>query len=144
MAASLKSAIVDTEIDPAEWSAKIQSPECGGVVTFEGRVRDHNDGHLVDGLTYQAYEAMAEKELHRILQDMAKQFPVHHLAAVHRHGQLAIGDVAVWVGAASPHRAEAFDAVRRTISEIKQRLPIWKCEHYRDGKREWIQCHHTH
>lgn len=117
---------------------------CGGVVTFEGRVRDHHEGRAVTALEYEAYEALALAEGARILDEAAARFAPVRVAAAHRHGRLGLGEAAVVVVAASAHRQEAFAACRWVIDAIKERLPVWKREHYADGTRAWVACgcHH--
>jgi adenylyltransferase/sulfurtransferase len=105
-------------------------------------VRDHNDGRQVDGLDYEVFKPLAQTEGEAILDEARRKFQVTAIRAVHRHGMLAIGDCAVWVGVISPHRDEAFRACRYVIDEVKHRLPIWKKEHYRDGTAEWVNCQH--
>jgi molybdopterin synthase catalytic subunit len=120
--------------------AALADPACGGFASFEGWVRDHNEGARVQRLEYEAYEALALREGERILGEAITQFGVTRAACVHRLGDLAIGDVAVWVGASSPHRNEAFLACRYIIDEVKHRLPIWKKEHYVRGDSGWVNC----
>ncbi len=117
---------------------------CGGVVVFEGRVRDHNEGRAVTALEYEAYEALAQAEGERILAEAAQRFGPVRVAAAHRQGLLQLGEAAVVVVAASAHRQEAFAACRWVIDAIKERLPVWKREHYVDGTRAWVACgcHH--
>lgn len=117
---------------------------CGGVVAFEGRVRDHNEGRAVTALEYEAYEALALAEGERILAEAVQRFAPARVAAAHRHGRLELGDAAVVVVAASAHRQEAFAACRWVIDAIKERLPVWKREHYADGTCAWVACgcHH--
>ncbi len=112
----------------------------GGYASFEGWVRDHNEGLAVSRLEYEAFEALAVKEGDLILEEALKRFPVKHAACVHRIGALAIGDLAVWVGVSSAHRGEAFDACRYIIDEVKHRVPIWKKEHYLNGDSGWVNC----
>jgi molybdopterin synthase catalytic subunit len=118
----------------------LADPACGGFACFEGWVRDHNEGARVQRLEYEAYEALAVREGERILAEAVKRFGVARAACVHRLGTLAIGEVAVWVGASSPHRDEAFLACRFIIDEVKHRLPIWKKEHYVSGDSGWVNC----
>jgi molybdopterin synthase catalytic subunit len=117
---------------------------CGGVVTFVGRVRDHHEGRAVTALEYEAYEALALAEGARILEEAAERFSPVRVVAAHRHGRLGLGEAAVVVVAASAHRQEAFEACRWVIDAIKDRLPVWKREHYADGTRAWVACgcHH--
>jgi molybdopterin synthase catalytic subunit len=118
----------------------LADPACGGFACFEGWVRDHNEGARVLRLEYEAYEALAVREGERILAEAVQRFGVTRTACVHRLGVLAIGEVAVWVGASSPHRNEAFLACRYVIDEVKHRLPIWKKEHYVTGDSGWVNC----
>jgi adenylyltransferase/sulfurtransferase len=127
-------------IDPAAEAGPLAAEEAGGFASFEGRVRDHNEGRAVAGLDYEAFEELAIAEGGRIVAEAVRRHGATGARCVHRLGALAIGDVAVWVGAASAHRAEAFAACREIIDEIKHRLPIWKREHYADGSRHWINC----
>ena len=115
----------------------------GSVVTFWGRVRDHNEGRAVSGLEYSAYTELAVKEGTRIVAEALTRFGVDAVRAVHRVGALAVGDAAVVIEVASGHRGEGFDACHWVIDQIKDRVPIWKCEHYVEGDREWVMCHHA-
>lgn len=109
-------------------------------MTFEGWVRDHNDGRPVSALDYEAYAPLAEKEGERILAEAREKFPIIGAVCVHRVGALQLGDLAVWVGVTAAHRGAAFDACRYLIDETKARVPIWKKEHYADGAVAWINC----
>jgi molybdopterin synthase catalytic subunit len=115
----------------------VRGPDRGGVATFLGLVRDHQDGRGVLRLEYSAYEAMAEAEAARIVAEAEARWPVR-VALQHRLGELAIGEVAVAVVAASAHRAQAFEACRCVIEEVKRRAPIWKKEYYADGTVGWV------
>lgn len=117
---------------------RLAFPHAGALATFEGRVRDHNDGRPVVTLEYEAFAALAEKEGARILAEVREKFPVLDAICVHRTGSLRPGDLAVWIGVASAHRAAAFDACRYVLDEAKARVPIWKKEHYADGASVWI------
>ena len=118
----------------------LADPACGGFACFEGWVRDHNEGARVQRLEYEAYEALAMREGERIIAEAITRFGATHAACVHRLGNLAIGEAAVWVGVTSPHRDEAFLACRYIIDEVKHRLPIWKKEHYASGDSGWVNC----
>jgi adenylyltransferase/sulfurtransferase len=131
-------------VDIAALRASLQSSGSGGFCTFEGWVRDSNDGRDVDGLDYEAYDALARAEGERILQEAIARYGVDDVRCVHRVGQLHVGDLAVWIGVAAAHRDEAFRACRYVIDEIKHRLPIWKKEHYLDGDTAWVACTHEH
>jgi sulfur-carrier protein adenylyltransferase/sulfurtransferase len=113
---------------------------CGGYASFEGWVRDHNEGQRVTHLEYEAFEPLAIKEGERILVEALERFGVEHAACIHRVGDLPIGEMAVWVGVSARHRDEAFRACRYIIDEVKHRLPIWKKEHYESGDSGWVNC----
>lgn len=135
-------AISAEAIDLAVFRDSLADPACGGYVQFEGWVRDHNEGQRVLRLEYEVYEPLAVSEGERILDEAIKRFGIGRAAGIHRSGLLQLGDVAVVVGVASPHRAEAFDACRYIIDQVKLRLPIWKKEHYANGQAEWVNCRH--
>jgi len=107
-------------------------------VTFEGWVRARNDGREVRALEYEAYAPLAEKEGARILAEAKARFDLLDALCVHRTGQLALGDLAVWVGVTAEHRGTSFEACRYLIDELKARLPVWKKEHYAEGPTAWI------
>lgn len=127
-------------LDTAALQRELRDDGCGGFAAFEGWVRDHNDGHAVTRLEYEAFAELAEKEGARIVQAAIEKFGVSRAACVHRIGSLAIGDVAVWVGVSAAHRDEAFRACRFIIDEVKHRVPIWKKEHYVNGDSGWVNC----
>ncbi|MBS0213834.1 MAG: molybdenum cofactor biosynthesis protein MoaE [Proteobacteria bacterium] len=116
----------------------LDDPRAGGFASFEGRVRDHNDGRAVHGLRYEAYLELAQAEGMRIIEEARVRFDILDAVAAHRVGDLAIGDVAVWVGASAAHRDAAFAACRWIIDEIKSRVPIWKRERYVEGDAGWL------
>lgn len=116
------------------------NPAAGGFCSFEGWVRNRNDGRDVTQLEYEAYEPLVISEGKRVLAEACRQFPYLEAHCVHRTGRLDIGDLAVWVGVAAAHRDEAFKACRYIIDELKLRLPIWKKEHYVDGDSGWVNC----
>jgi molybdopterin synthase catalytic subunit len=131
-----------TAIDSADARAELRDAGAGGFVSFEGWVRDHNEGKEVTRLEYEAFEALAVKEGERIVAEALHRFPIKHALCLHRLGSLALTDMAVWVGVSSAHRGEAFDACRYIIDEVKHRVPIWKKEHYRSGDSGWVNCEH--
>jgi molybdopterin synthase catalytic subunit len=126
--------------EPQALRAELADPACGGYAAFEGWVRDHNEGAGVRHLEYEAFEALALREGQRILEEARQRFGVAHAACVHRLGDLGIGELAVWVGVSAAHRDEAFRACRYIIDEVKQRVPIWKKEHYVNGDSGWVNC----
>jgi len=135
---SIRFSLVHEAIGIASLAAELDNPSAGAVVTFEGRVRNHNAGEAVSHLEYQAYPALALATGQRILEEEVARHGVLEARASHRTGPLAIGDVAVWVGVASAHRGPAFDAAREIMERLKYELPVWKKETYADGRTEWV------
>ena len=132
--------ITSDVIDPDMLRKTLFDSGAGAYTSFEGWIRNENEGHSVLRLEYEAYEPLALTEGRSILTEAQNKFPHLHAHCVHRIGLLEIGDCAVWVGVSSPHRDEAFLACRYIIDEIKIRLPIWKKEHYADGHSGWVNC----
>lgn len=124
------------DIEPLRRS--LLGAEAGAYSSFEGWVRDHNDGRAVLGLRYEAYVALAEAEGERVMDEAAAKFAIVDARCVHRVGDLAIGDLAVWVGVSAAHRDAAFAASRYIIDEVKARVPIWKHERYAEGDAGWL------
>jgi molybdopterin synthase catalytic subunit len=112
--------------------------QAGAFICFEGWVRNHHQGRSVEGLAYQAYSVLAETEGEKIVIEAIERFEILDALCVHRIGDLAIGDCAVWVGVTAAHRDAAFAACRFVIDEVKQRVPIWKKEHYEGGSSGWL------
>ncbi|MBV8306299.1 MAG: molybdenum cofactor biosynthesis protein MoaE [Gammaproteobacteria bacterium] len=125
---------------PEQLRSGLADPACGGFASFEGWVRDSNEGQRVRRLEYEAFEALGVREGERIIAEARERFAVAHAACAHRIGSLAIGELAVWVGVSAAHRDEAFRACRYIIDEVKHRLPIWKKEHYLSGDSGWVNC----
>lgn len=115
--------------------------QAGGIVSFQGTVRNHNEGKTVIRLEYDAYRPMAKKIGAAIVEDAIKRFDLLHAVCVHRVGALEINDTAVWVVAAAKHRKEAFEAAKHIIDQVKAQVPIWKREHYEEEPPKWIACH---
>jgi len=136
--------ITPQAIDTKALRETLQDAAAGGVVIFEGVVRDHNAGRAVTGLEYEIFTEMAAKEAEKIFAEAREQFDLIKLCGAHRSGHLEIGEVAVWVGASARHRADAFKACRFLIDEIKHRMPVWKKEHYVEGEAEWVDCEGCH
>lgn len=131
-------AISPAPFDIAPLRARLLTSTAGAYASFEGWVRDHNDGQAVQGLFYEAYRELAEAEGERILEEALQRFDITAAACVHRTGELALGDLAVWVGASAAHRGPAFEACRWIIDEVKSRVPIWKRERYIEGDESWL------
>jgi molybdopterin synthase catalytic subunit len=125
-------------LQPEVLGAWLADPAAGAVVTFEGRVRDRNEGKPVSGLAYQAYAALALPTGRAILQEEAARHGLLRVCAAHRTGTLAIGDLAVWVGVAAAHRQAAFAGAAAIMERLKYELPVWKKETYPDGSTDWV------
>jgi len=126
-------------LDTTTLSAALHNdPRVGAFAAFEGLVRQHNEGRPVRGLRYEAYVELAEREGGQIIAEALSRFDIVDARCVHRMGELAIGELAVWVGVSAAHRGPAFDACRYIIDEVKARVPIWKHEHYADGDAQWL------
>jgi molybdopterin synthase catalytic subunit len=132
--------MVTEYIDAVALREKCQDIVSGGFVSFEGWVRNHNEGKVVEKLEYEAYNALAESEGQKIVEEALEKFGVAHIQCQHFVGLLELGEMAVYVGVSSGHRGEAFAACRYVIDEIKHRVPIWKKEYYADGPSEWVRC----
>jgi adenylyltransferase/sulfurtransferase len=127
-------------LDPESLRSELADPTCGGYTAFEGWVRNHNEGREVRHLEYEAFAELAVREGERIIAEACERFAVDNARCVHRVGDLALGELAVWVGVSARHRDEAFKACRYIIDEVKHRVPIWKKEHYVDGDSGWVNC----
>ena len=134
----MRTALVTRPLDIDAVRSEVAHESNGAVVLFVGTVRDVNDDQPVTGIDYRAYEAMAARELERIVAEAAERFATPYIVCEHRLGTLALGDASVVIAVAHPRRAPAFDAARYIIEELKRRVPIWKLEHYADGTREWV------
>ncbi len=130
--------ITGERLDPEALKTALARDAAGACVTFEGWVRDHNDGEPVIALEYEAHAPIASTEGQRIFVEVAARFDVLAALGRHRVGRLEIGECAVWVGVTAAHRDAAFNACRYIIDELKLRVPIWKKEHYRDGPSGWV------
>jgi molybdopterin synthase catalytic subunit len=130
-------AVREGELSVDEVRAAVADPGAGGIALFAGAVRDTDHDQGVTALSYSAHPS-AESELRRVAAEIAEKFPVLGVAAVHRVGDLEIGDLAVVVAVACPHRAEAFDACRALIDQLKASVPIWKHQRFADGGSEWV------
>ncbi|HEX3295531.1 MAG TPA: molybdenum cofactor biosynthesis protein MoaE [Nocardioides sp.] len=130
-------ALRETPLEVAEVVAALDDQTSGGLTLFVGRVRDHDHGLDVRGLEYSAHPTALDA-LRRVCAEVAEQYDVRAVAAVHRVGRLSIGDIAVIVATASAHRGTAFDASRALIDTLKSEVPIWKHQQFADGTEEWV------
>lgn len=131
-------ALVEHAIDPTALLRMVTAPATGATTLFIGTVRESNDGRAVTGIDYSAYDAMAVAEMQRIVDEAAAAFPGIRTALVHRIGTLALEEASVAIAVAHARRAPAMDASRFIIEALKQRVPIWKREHYVEGDWHWI------
>jgi Molybdopterin converting factor, large subunit len=134
----IRSSLVRRPIDFSVLLGEVSDNANGATSLFVGTVRSSNDGKEVLMIEYSAYEEMAAREMDLILGEAAAQFEVTHIAVEHRLGELAIGEASVAIATAHPRRAPAMDSMRYVIEQLKQRVPIWKLEHYADGSRNWV------
>lgn len=130
--------LTDLPIRSGDLVACVAEYGCGAQALFVGSVRDTNEGRAVRAVTYDAFRPLALKELQDIAREAGERWSAR-VAVVHRLGRLEVGDASVAVAAAAPHRAEAFGACRYVIDEIKERLPVWKKEHYAEGESRWLE-----
>ena len=137
------SAIIEHPIDVSALLSRVSRSANGATVLFLGLVRETNQGRDVTGIEYTAYRSMAERELATIVKEAAALGDSDDVAVEHRLGELSVGECSVAIAVGHPHRGRAFEAARYVIEELKQRVPIWKREHYVDGSREWVAANTT-
>ncbi len=125
-------------IEPLRLRAELAGVEAGALVVFEGNVRNQNHGKPVVALEYEGADALATGEFTRIEEEARRSFAVLGISCVHRTGRLVPGNTAVWIGVTAVHRDAAFAACQFVIDQLKQRLPVWKKEHYADGASGWL------
>lgn len=130
-------AVRDVPLSVDEVLAAVQDPSAGGTCVFVGSVRDSDHERSVDALAYSAHPSVVDR-LRDVAVEVAGRHPVTALAAVHRVGELVIGDLAVVVAVSAPHRGEAFEACRDLIDTLKSTVPIWKHQDFSDGSQEWV------
>ncbi|MDT0434585.1 MULTISPECIES: molybdenum cofactor biosynthesis protein MoaE [Streptomyces] len=130
-------AVRETPLSVDEVFRAVGDAAAGGTALFVGTVRNHDGGAGVERLGYSSHPA-AETEMRRIAEKVVADYPVRALAAVHRVGDLVVGDLAVVVAVSCPHRGEAFEACRKLIDDLKREVPIWKHQTFSDGTEEWV------
>lgn len=128
----------DVALSLDECVAAVRHPSAGAIALFMGVVRDHHEGKAVQRLDYEAYRELAEKEMRRVLDELGGTHEGMRISALHRVGELAIGDVAVIVAVSAPHRGPAFEVCRLALDRIKESVPIWKKEWAPDGSSLWV------
>lgn len=138
---SISACVTEDEIDILSIIQNVQNDDHGAIDVFIGTVRNHHNGKSVSGITYDAHKSLAEKAFGEICAEAAGIWPgtIYHVA--HFKGELPVGGVSIVIAVGSAHRAESFEACRYVIEEIKRRAPIWKQEHYLDGRSEWLPGH---
>ena len=132
--------LTQSAIEIEQCRQDLQHSSCGGYVSFEGWVRQYNAGLMVSHLYYEAHHELALKEGQHIILEAKERFAIQEAFCIHRLGDLAIGESAVWIGVCAPHRDAAFNACQYIIDHVKQRAPIWKKEYYEDHSDLWVNC----
>ena len=127
-------------LSPSTCVNAVSSASAGGTAIFIGTVRDHTQGKAVQHLEFEAYESMAEKEMQKIAEDIEEKWNAENVCIHHRLGTLKIGEIAVIIAVATPHRKAAFEACQYGIDTLKQTVPIWKKEVFTDGE-VWVNAH---
>lgn len=117
----------------------VSGDENGAVTLFLGVVRNHAEGRQVRGMRYEVYEPMAVEVMETIVREAEGRYAVSAVSAVHRVGELSLGEASVAIAVSSPHRGPAYDASRWVLERIKERLPVWKHEHFVDGSSAWVE-----
>jgi molybdopterin synthase catalytic subunit len=131
-------AVREEQLDPSELIAAVADPAAGGTDVFLGAVRDHDHGRAVHALEYVAHPTATDR-LAAVAAEIAAEYDVIGVAAVHRVGALEVGDLAVVCAVSAVHRAEAFAATRALIDRLKEQVPIWKHQGYVDGAEDWVE-----
>ena len=129
--------ITHSNIDIPSILDSVSSPESGAIDIFVGTTRNESQGRTVLSLTYEAYEPMAIKIMNLFEQEALTRWPLQKVVIVHRLGKVDLMEASVVIAVAAPHRTEAFEACRYLIDRLKKEVPIWKKEHFADGKTEW-------
>ena len=131
--------LTDKTLDPEKITDKVRRDTNGAVVTFLGTTRDNFEGKTVVTLEYEAFDEMAVKKLEEVRQELMAEFGLEQIAISHRVGIVGIGEISLVIAVGSPHRKEAFNACHKAVDRIKEVVPIWKKEVYKDGSR-WVAC----
>ena len=132
-------ALLDKPINDRRLKLALLNDQSGALATFEGWVRNHNNARPVTKLTYYGYEKLAINQGEKLITQAKQQFDIINAVAIHRIGDLAIGDMAVWIGVTAHHRYPAFDACRCLLDAIKADIPVWKQEFYADSEESlWL------
>jgi molybdopterin synthase catalytic subunit len=132
--------LTEEVLDPRAVERLVEDPGCGAVVTFVGNVRRENEGRDVDYLEYEAYPGMAEAKMAEVGEEIRQRWGLARVAMVHRLGRCEVGEASIVIAVASPHRKAAFDACHYAIDRVKEIVPVWKREVWKDGA-VWIGMH---
>ena len=135
---TLSFSLKEEPLDITDASTFLYNGAAGGVSVFAGVTRQWTKGRQTKKLHYECYASMALKEMEALLKESCAKWPVVKAFMQHRLGEVPLGEPSVLIGVATPHRAEAFEACRYLIDELKVRVPIWKREYYADGTEEWV------
>ncbi len=133
--------IATQDISVTDAIQRVSNPAHGAIDLFIGTVRNNHNGQDVTGITYDVHEPIATATLTRICREATGLWPSTHYAVIHYKGELSVGGTSIVIAVSAPHRAESFEACRYIIEEIKKQAPVWKQEHYRDGKSAWLPGH---
>ncbi len=131
--------VTNLPLDADKLRSLVADHSTGAVVVFAGDVRNHDHGREVVSLTYESHPSAAEV-MESVVNSLAEQLDVTHIAAAHRVGAIPIGESALVVAVGSSHRGDAFTACREIVDQIKLQLPVWKHQHFADGTDEWVNC----
>ncbi|MCS5667072.1 MAG: molybdenum cofactor biosynthesis protein MoaE [Dehalococcoidia bacterium] len=131
--------LTEKTLDSEKITDKVRRDTNGAVVTFLGTTRDNFEGKTVVTLEYEAFDEMAVKKLEEVRQELMAEFGLEQIAISHRVGIVGIGEISLVIAVGSPHRKEAFNACHKAVDRIKEVVPIWKKEVYKDGSR-WVAC----
>ena len=123
-------------IDMAELETLVSTDSAGAIITFNGRVRNHDDGNSVVAIDYEAHPTAGEV-VERIAAEVAAGSGACKIAIVHRAGHLNIGDIALGAAVSASHRREAFRTLEAAVEQVKMQLPVWKRQEFEDGSHEW-------
>ncbi len=129
------------EIEVEKICREIVHPACGALLTFQGTVRNEQDGKAVEKIFYEVYESLAKKQLEAIAERISERWGIHRIALVHRVEWVNVGETSVFIALASPHRLRAFEALSFAIEQVKTTVPIWKKEFFSETESHWVQGH---
>lgn len=130
--------LTDVTIEAQGLVERVTTPSCGAVCLFLGTTREFTQLNQTVELVYEAYPEMAIRELTAILAEACTRWPIPRLGVIHRLGRVGLAEASIAVAVATPHRAASFEACAWIMDEIKKRVPIWKQEHWTDGRTEWV------